>query len=141
MADQLTSEQALNVAQKLLESAEELRQLRLAHKATLTAKEIQEIALKESTLESQAQGFAASSISCTAAELIDAISQLSTGIAELRKTAANIEQVRKVIGFGTTLVGLATSVAAGNPVGIAEALAATVQAFPRPGSNPSSAPV
>jgi hypothetical protein len=142
MPEQLSAEQALNMAKKLLESAEELRQFRLANRATLTPEEIGTIALKESILEGQAQGLAACSISCTAAELADAVSQLTSGIAKLRETASNIEKVRKVIGAATTLASLATSVVSGNPRGIAEALIATAQAFPRSesGETPTPAP-
>jgi hypothetical protein len=132
MPENLTSDQALEIAKKLLKSAGDLKQFRQENRATIAQEEFVQLFQNESDLRMQAQDFAACSISCTVAELEGAITQLAGGIAELKKTAANLESVRKIIGTATTLVSLGAAVASGNPNGIAQGLLAVATSFPRP---------
>jgi hypothetical protein len=133
MPENLTSDQALEIAKKLLKSAGDLKQFRQERRASISQEEFIELFKNESALRMQSQDFAACSISCTVAELDGAITQLSGGIAELKRTAANLESVRKMIGMASTMVSLGAAVASGNPNGIAQALLAITTVFPRPG--------
>ena len=124
---ELTQQQARDLAEEFFELSKAVGDFRFDHFDTLTPEERAALQSLQQQLSNQSNHFTAIAIQVTLDDLQGSLARIGQITGQVKHAVTTLNDVRRVIGIATSVVGLGAAIATGNPGTIIAAIEDTAQ--------------